>query len=135
MVNSVYTSGFKHPCSLGGGGWRGGAKRKRRHAVQKVPVRQFSVIITTSVLFPFMNIFSCISMQSNFFDSVVRPFQDYFSSYVTGQSVGGAKTGVPLETPDTPASRTWLVSRGQCGARTHTRHSSESKVIVCNELH
>ena len=50
MVNSVYTSGFKHPCTVG-------AKRKRRHAVQKVPVRQFPVIITTSVLFPFMNIF------------------------------------------------------------------------------
>ena len=48
MVNSVYTSGFKHPCSVG-------AKRKRRHIVQKVPVRHFSVIITTGVLFAFMN--------------------------------------------------------------------------------
>ena len=39
------------------------------------------------------------------------PFQDYFSSYETGQSVGGAKTGEPREKPpDTPASRTWLVS-------------------------
>ena len=38
-----------------------------------------------------------------FFNSVLRPFQDYFSSYETGQSVGGAKTGEP-------ASRTWLVS-------------------------
>ena len=46
-----------------------------------------------------------------FFDSVLHPFQDYFSSYETGQSVGGAKTGEPREkTPDTPASRTWLVS-------------------------
>ena len=26
-----------------------------------------------------------------FFNSVLRPFQDYFSSYETGQSVGGAK--------------------------------------------
>ena len=44
-----------------------------------------------------------------FFNSVLRPFQDYFSSYETGQSVGGAKTGEPREkTPDTPASRTWL---------------------------
>ena len=43
--------------------------------------------------------------------SVLRPFQDYFSSYKTGQSVGGAKTGEPREKPpDTPASRTWLVS-------------------------
>ena len=46
-----------------------------------------------------------------FFYSVLRPFQDYFSSYETGQSVGGAKTGEPREkTPDTPACRTWLVS-------------------------
>ena len=46
-----------------------------------------------------------------FFNSVLRPFQDYFSSYETGQSVGGAKTGEPREKPpDTPASRTWLVS-------------------------
>ena len=59
-------------------------------------------------------------------NSVLRPFQDYFSSYETGQSVGGAKTGEPLEKPpDAPASRTWLVSCGQSGARTHTRHSGE----------
>ena len=46
-----------------------------------------------------------------FFYSVLRPFQDYFSSYETGQSVGGAKTGEPGEKPpDTPASRTLLVS-------------------------
>ena len=47
-----------------------------------------------------------------FFNSVLRPFQDYFKSYETGQSVGGAKTGEPREKPpDTPASRTWLVSQ------------------------
>ena len=46
-----------------------------------------------------------------FFYSVLRPFQDYFSSYETGQSVGGAKTGEPREKPpDIPACRTWLVS-------------------------
>ena len=46
-----------------------------------------------------------------FFNSVLRPFQDYFSSYEMDQSVGGAKTGEPREKPpDTPASRTWLVS-------------------------
>ena len=46
-----------------------------------------------------------------FFNSVLRPFQDYFSSYETGQSVGGRLTGEPREkTPGTPASRTWLVS-------------------------
>ena len=32
-----------------------------------------------------------------FFYSVLRPIQDYFSSYETGQSVGGAKTGEPRE--------------------------------------
>ena len=48
---------------------------------------------------------------SFFFYSVLRPFQDYFSSFETGQSVGGAKMGEPREKPpDTPASRTWLVS-------------------------
>ena len=61
-----------------------------------------------------------------FFNSVLRPFQDYFSSYETGQTVGGAKTGEPREKPPgTPACRTWLVSRGQSGVRTHTRHSGE----------
>ena len=46
-----------------------------------------------------------------FFNSVLCPFQDYFSSYEMGQSVGGAKMGEPREKPpDTPASRTWLVS-------------------------
>ena len=46
-----------------------------------------------------------------FLNSVLRLFQDYFSSYETGQSVGGAKTGEPREKPPgTPASRTWLVS-------------------------
>ena len=40
-------------------------------------------------------------------DSVLRPFQDYFSSYETGESVGGVKTGEPREKPPgTPASRT-----------------------------
>ena len=29
-----------------------------------------------------------------FFNSVIRHFQDYFSSYETHQSVGGTKTGV-----------------------------------------
>ena len=43
--------------------------------------------------------------------SVLCPFQDYFSSYETGQSVGGAKTREPREKPPgTPASRTLLVS-------------------------
>ena len=43
----------------------------------------------------------------SFLNLVLRPFQDYFSSYETDQSVGGAKTGEPREKPpDTPASRT-----------------------------
>ena len=33
----------------------------------------------------------------NYFYSVFRPFQDHFSSFETGQSVGGAKTGEPPE--------------------------------------
>ena len=45
------------------------------------------------------------------FHLVLRPFQDYFSSYEMGQSVGGRKRENPREkTPGTPASRTWLVS-------------------------
>ena len=45
------------------------------------------------------------------------PFQDYFSSYETVQSVGGAKTGEYREKPpDTSASRTWPVSHvGRAG--------------------
>ena len=59
-----------------------------------------------------------------FFDSVLRPFQAFFTHIETNQSVGGAKTGVPGEkTPDTPASRTWLVShmnsRPVLGANPH----------------
>ena len=46
-----------------------------------------------------------------FFYSVLRPFQYYFSSNETGQSVGGAKMGESREKPPgTLASRTWLVS-------------------------
>ena len=46
-----------------------------------------------------------------FFYSVFHPFQDYFSSYETGESVGGAKMGEPREKPPgTPARRIWLVS-------------------------
>ena len=58
-----------------------------------------------------VNIYEVFHFYIFFFNSVLRPFQDYFSSYETGQSVGGAKTGEPREKPpDTPASRTWLVS-------------------------
>ena len=48
--------------------------------------------------------FFCFFVQFN-------SFQDYFTHIETSQSEGGAKTGVPREKPpDTPASRTWLVS-------------------------
>ena len=45
-----------------------------------------------------------------FFKFSLRPFQDYFSSYETGQSVGGRKREYSERN----------------GARTHTRHSGES---------
>ena len=46
-----------------------------------------------------------------FFNSVLRPFQDYFSSYETGQSDGRRKRENPEKNPPgTAASRRWLVS-------------------------
>ena len=42
---------------------------------------------------------------------LLADIQGYSSSYETGQSVGGAKTGRPREKPPaTPAGRTWLVA-------------------------
>ena len=54
-------------------------------------------------------------------NSILRPFQDYFSSYETGQSVGGRKR-------ENPEKNTWHTRKqnlacltcGQCGTRTHT---------------
>ena len=44
-----------------------------------------------------------------FLNTVLRHFQDYFSLYETGQSVGGRKRENPeKKPPGTPASRTWL---------------------------
>ena len=57
------------------------------------------------------------------FNSDLRPFQGYFSSYETGQSVhvGGAKTGEPREkTPGTTANRNWLVSHVDTAGLEHT---------------
>ena len=70
------------------------------------------------LLFVVETVFSCVRVvgweygpPAFFLNSVIRHFQDYFSSYETGLSVGGAKTGDPREKPHgTPASRTWLVS-------------------------
>ena len=57
-----------------------------------------------------------------FLYSVSRLFQDNFSSYETGQSVGGAKTAEPREKPPgTPANRTWLVSHVASARRDPTR--------------
>ena len=44
-----------------------------------------------------------------FIYSVLRAFQDYFSSCEMGQSVRKGENR-EKKTPDTPASRTWLVS-------------------------
>ena len=48
----------------------------------------------------------------------------FFTHIETNQSVGGAKTGVPGEKPpDTPASRTWLVSHmNSCPVRGANPH-------------
>ena len=65
----------------------------------------------------------------HFLNSVLGAFQDYFSYYETGQSVGVAKTGEPHEktTTDTPVSRTWLVSHVAIAGLGTTRHSGEIK--------
>ena len=52
----------------------------------------------------------CLLLFCVCFYSGNRPFQDYFTHIETSQSVGGAKREYPDKTPDTPASRTWLVS-------------------------
>ena len=49
-----------------------------------------------------------VHIKTFFYYSVLRPFQDYFSSI--SQSVGGVKTEEAREKPPgTPASRTWFV--------------------------
>ena len=63
-----------------------------------------------------------------FCNSVLRPFQDYFSSYETGQSVCGVITGEPREKPPgTPASRAWLVSHV---ARAGLEPTPDTAVII-----
>ena len=58
-----------------------------------------------------------------FLDSVLR-LSSFFTHIETNQSVGGAKTGVPGEKPpDTPESRTWLVSHmNSCPVRGTNPH-------------
>ena len=61
-----------------------------------------------------------------FFESVLRPFEDYFSSYEMGQSLGRVKMGELKEKPsDRPASRTWLVSHVPCVVLEPTPDSGE----------
>ena len=48
------------------------------------------------------------SLHTFFNDSVLNPFQDYFNSYETGQSVGGAKAGEPRQKHLAHQLRTWL---------------------------
>ena len=65
---------------------------------------------------------------------VLRPFQDYFSSYETGKSVGGAKTGETREKPPgTPQAECLAcLACAPCGARTHARHSGETIGKTCS---
>ena len=53
----------------------------------RLPTSFFVIVIFFFFFFFFFLIF--------FFNSVLRPFQDYFSSYETGQSVGGLKQENP----------------------------------------
>ena len=72
-----------------------------------------------------------LRMVKYFFNSVLRPFQDFFSSYETGQSVGGRKRMIPEK------KNTWHIRKQklaclkccQRGARTHTRHRGQ--ILIC----
>ena len=57
-----------------------------------VPTAVFDKLSTSTInsITVFFVFFFCF-----FFNSVLRPFQDYFSSYETGQSVGGRKRENP----------------------------------------
>ena len=92
MVNSIYTSGFKHPCSVGVGG---GGKKKKETCSTKGSCQTIHYKC-------FISIYEYFFMRLNtrckvIFYSVLHPLQDYLSSCETGQSVGGAKTGEPRE--------------------------------------
>ena len=60
----------------------------------------------------------------------------FFTHIETNQSVGGAKTGVPGEKPpDTPASRTWLVSHmNLCPLRGANPHRWDDRMIKSTEV-
>ena len=68
--------------------------------------------------------FSLIFSFIQFFLFSFASLSSFFTNIETNQSVGGAKTGVPGEKPpDTPASRTWLVSHmNSCPVRGANPH-------------
>ena len=61
-----------------------------KHACPHIRV-SFLIILSIALFICHGNVYTTTPFF--FFYSVLRPFQDYFSSYETGQSVGGAKTG------------------------------------------
>ena len=70
-----------------------------------------------------------------FSNSVLRPFQDYFSSYEMGQSVGGAKTEEPREkTPGTSTSRTWFVSLVASAGLKPTPDTTVPTIVLQNHV-
>ena len=74
-------------------------------------IKAFRIIVFFFFFFFFFFVVVVVLLLFFFLKFILRPVQDYFSSYETSQSVDGAKMGEPREKPpDTPASRTWLVS-------------------------
>ena len=96
-----------------------------------------AAVLLTNITIPVICFYWLLLYRSNYinlfiylfiFSSVLRPFQDDFSSYETGQSVGGAITGEPREKPpDTPAIRAWLVSHV---ARAGLEPTPDTAVII-----
>ena len=72
----------------------------------------------------------------SFFLFSFTSLSNFFTHIETNQSVGGAKTGVPGEKPpDTPASRTWLVSHvNSCPVRGANPHQWDDRMIKSTEV-
>ena len=104
-------------------------RKQRRRSASQGKIAKFTHCLLTSFEILFTNPrVENIQGKKIFLNSVLRPFQDYFSSYETDQIGRWGKNGEPQEKPPgTPASRTWsaCLTCGQCGARTHTRYSGE----------
>ena len=79
--------------------------RGNREADQRLCFRYTDSTIPLLLKYKISSLYpSSVTVQAGLYlllllNSVLRPFQDYFSSYETGQSVGGAKTGEPREKP------------------------------------